>query len=214
MDSCRSCVQSSVATLPTICPNTKDAFGYFEDCLLYYTNYSAFHVLTDQPQYTLRFDGNVTNMPNFNSTLTKLMYHLKNQASLGDSETKFATGKLNINSNQSLYGLVQCSPDLSMVNCSTCVQRLINNTFSRYFIYVNKKGSLFMAEGGRVVAPSCNIRYELYHFYDNVTYVAQPPTQPPQLPQSSASHTHQGKDFYMNFIFKIMFPPFHITCNI
>ncbi|XP_057537429.1 cysteine-rich receptor-like protein kinase 44 isoform X2 [Amaranthus tricolor] len=191
VDSCRSCVQSSVATLPTICPNTKDAFGYFEDCLLYYTNYSAFHVLTDQPQYTLRFDGNVTNMPNFNSTLTKLMYHLKNQASLGDSETKFATGKLNINSNQSLYGLVQCSPDLSMVNCSTCVQRLINNTFSRYFIYVNKKGSLFMAEGGRVVAPSCNIRYELYHFYDNVTYVAQPPTQPPQLPQSSASHTHQ-----------------------
>ncbi|CAO2842642.1 unnamed protein product [Amaranthus hypochondriacus] len=191
VDSCRSCIRSSAATLPAVCPNTKDAFGYSEDCLLYYTNYSAFHVLTDQPYYALRFDGNVTDMPNFNSTLTKLMFHLKNQASLGDSETKFATGKLSISSNQSLYGLVQCSPDLSMINCRTCVQSLIDNTFSKTFITVSKKGSLFMAKGGRVIAPSCNIRYELYPFYGNVTYVAQPPTQPPQLPPSSASHTHQ-----------------------
>ncbi|CAO2823735.1 unnamed protein product [Amaranthus hypochondriacus] len=180
IDACRLCVWNSAATLPTICRNNKQAFGFSEYCLLYYTNTSAFHTLTDAPYYDLIFNGNVTNMPKFNNSLISLITNLKNKASLGNSETKFATGKVNVTSNSSLYGLVQCSPDLSRTDCVECVESLVDSVYSSDFVTLTN-GSLFMAKGARVVAPSCNIRYELYSFYGNVTYGAQPPAQTPSL---------------------------------
>ncbi|CAO2823718.1 unnamed protein product [Amaranthus hypochondriacus] len=192
IDTCRSCVRNSAATLPTVCHNNKQAFGFSEYCLLYYTNTSAFHTLTDAPYYDLIFNGNVTNMPKFNNSLISLITNLKNKASLGNSETKFATGKVHVTSNSSLYGLVQCSPDLSRTDCVECVESLVDYVYSSDFVTLTN-GSLFMAKGARVVAPSCNIRYELYSFYGNVTYGAQPPAQTPSLSsnknmESSKSH--------------------------
>ncbi|KAL2931891.1 Cysteine-rich receptor-like protein kinase 8 [Bienertia sinuspersici] len=188
LSDCRTCVSSMVSTLPTTCQNNRQAFGYSDYCQLYFTNTSAFHVLTDEPNYALRFNGNVTDAPNFNTSLTTLMTTLLKNASLGGSEVKFATGKIKLTSNQSIYGLVQCSPDLSRTNCVTCVQYLIDTVFPNYFVTLTKP-SLFMAKGGRVVSPSCNLRYELYPFYNNITLAAQPPTQPPQLPPSSTANS-------------------------
>ncbi|KAL2931122.1 Cysteine-rich receptor-like protein kinase 25 [Bienertia sinuspersici] len=46
-----------------------------------------------------------------------------------------------------------------------------------------------MAIGGRVASPSCNLRYELYPFYNNVTYVAQPPSLSPTSSDSDKNAT-------------------------
>lgn len=171
---CRSCVRSSAASLPVVCHNTKQAFAFSENCVIYYTDTSAFHVLADSPYYAIRFNRNLTFYPKFNSSLNTLMTTLINQASLGNAELKFATGSTKLTSKKTLYGLVQCSPDLSRLDCVRCVKSLISNVFTEYFVTVTK-GSLFIAEGGRVVSPSCNVRYEIYPFYKNVTYIAQPP---------------------------------------
>lgn len=174
INDCRSCVHYSVTTLPVACNNTKQAFAFTDNCVTYYTDSKAFHVLTDEPNFALRFDGNTTTVPKlkFNSSLTTLMSSLKHKASLGNSEIKFATGKIDLTHNQPLYGLVQCSPDLSKDDCVDCVEYLISSVFYKYFIIAKP---LFIAKGGRVVSPSCNVRYELYPFFKNVTYNAQPP---------------------------------------
>ncbi|KMT01837.1 hypothetical protein BVRB_9g210280 [Beta vulgaris subsp. vulgaris] len=190
VDACQLCASFSAATIQTVCLNTKQAFGYSENCTIYYTDTSAFHVLADRPFWALRYEENATDIPNFNSSLTKLMTALQNNASLGNSELKFATGKLNFssNSNQTLYGLVQCSPDLSRLDCVKCVQNITLSVFPAYFVTFTD-ASLFMAKGGRVVSPSCFLRYELYPFYGNVTYVAEPSGQPPASPASNRNIT-------------------------
>ncbi|XP_021719607.1 putative receptor-like protein kinase At4g00960 [Chenopodium quinoa] len=173
VDDCRDCVRSSATTLLSVCPNSMKALGYSENCVIYYTNISLFHVLTDRPFWAVRFDGNVTdNIHKLNSSLTTLMTSLQNKASLGNSILKFATGNTKITAKQSLYGLVQCSPDLTRLDCVKCVQNITLSVFTKYFITTSP---FFMATGGRVISPSCNLRYELYPFYKNVTYVATPP---------------------------------------
>ncbi|XP_021726236.1 putative receptor-like protein kinase At4g00960 [Chenopodium quinoa] len=173
VDDCRDCVSSSASSLLSVCPNSMKAFGYSDNCVIYYTNISLFHVLTDRPFWALRFDGRITaDIPKFNSSLTTLMTSLQNKASLGNSVLKFATGNTKVTANQSLYGLVQCSPDLNRLDCVKCVQNLTLSVFTQYFITTSP---LYMAKGGRVVSASCNLRYELYPFYKNVTYIATPP---------------------------------------
>ena len=68
---------------------------------------------------------------------------------------KFATKEANFTKYQTLYSLVQCTPDLSSFHCKKCLRKAITNLPT----CCNGK------QGGRVLYPSCNIRYEIYPFY-------------------------------------------------
>ena len=76
--------------------------------------------------------------------------------------------------NQTLYSLVQCTPDLSGTDCNNCLQDAIKILPS----------CCSGKQGGRIVFPSCNLRYELYQFYETVATV--PPPSPGTL-----EHQHQ-----------------------
>lgn len=54
-----------------------------------------------------------------------------------------------------LYGMVQCTLDLSMALCRNCLDEIIV-----YLVRVCSAGK----QGGRLIAPSCIMRYELYPF--------------------------------------------------
>ncbi|WRX26761.1 Protein kinase domain - like 10 [Theobroma cacao] len=70
------------------------------------------------------------------------------------SGKKFATEEANITSFSTIYTLAQCTPDLSAFNCYTCLQTAIS------YLPICCHGR----RGGRVIFPSCNVRYELYPF--------------------------------------------------
>ncbi|KAL7213359.1 hypothetical protein ACSBR2_015973 [Camellia fascicularis] len=70
-----------------------------------------------------------------------------------------------------MYGLAQCTPDLTVSECNKCLRDGISNFPSCC------DGNL----GARVLFPSCNVRYEFYPFY-NVSASAQPPSPPPPPP--------------------------------
>ncbi|GKV19269.1 hypothetical protein SLEP1_g29554 [Rubroshorea leprosula] len=80
-------------------------------------------------------------------------------ASSGDSHRKFATGTVAASDSLPIYALVQCTPDLSQQQCTSCL--------SIGKIKVCCEGGL----GGRAVGPNCNLRFETYSFYD-------PPAEP------------------------------------
>jgi hypothetical protein len=71
---------------------------------------------------------------------------------------------------ETIYGLVQCTPDLSLQDCNRCLDAAISEIPS---CCINKIGD-------RVVKPSCIIRYESYLFYDPPSVVDQDEPSPPQ----------------------------------
>ncbi|XP_077217956.1 cysteine-rich receptor-like protein kinase 10 [Tasmannia lanceolata] len=73
---------------------------------------------------------------------------------LSSSPRNFATGQSS-SSLQRIYGLVQCTPDLSGNECSRCLESAI------YEI----PRSFDEKQGGRVIGPSCNFRYEMCPFF-------------------------------------------------
>jgi len=56
-----------------------------------------------------------------------------------------------------LYAMVQCTQDLSLKNCTVCLDWIMTKLPE----CCNGK------QGGRVLSPSCNFRYELYPFVEN-----------------------------------------------
>jgi hypothetical protein len=124
-----------------------------------------------------------TQVDQFNQVLGNLMKKLKEEtASSNDSRVKYARdneadGNLIF---ETIYGLVQCTPDLSLQDCNRCLDTAISEIPSccNYKI------------GGRVFKPSCNIRFESYLFYDPPLVVDTDETSPPQgIYLSLTNHT-------------------------
>ncbi|XVF25967.1 hypothetical protein REPUB_Repub13aG0259600 [Reevesia pubescens] len=103
---------------------------------------------------------------------------LRNNTSSGTSLRKFTTGSAEVTAFQTVYALVQCTPDLSEIECNSCLSEAIE------FIPVccDRK------QGGRVIGPSCNFRFEIERFFNLTTADTPSPSAPPLSPPPS-NHT-------------------------
>ena len=169
-DVCRSCLNDSRVLLTKLCPNQKEAIGGYDHCMLRYSNRSIFGVMEGSPKYYMWNVNNVTQVDEFNQVLGNLMRKLKEKAASSDSRRKFATDNAtDVNLNfQTIYGLVQCTPDLSEQDCNNCLDGAISDIPR---CCDNKIG-------GRVLKPSCNIRYETSSFYDPTPAIDPGETSP------------------------------------
>ena len=86
-------------------------------------------------------------------------------SNIGYGAKKFGTKEANFTAFQTLYALAQGTADLSGSDCSSCLQIAISNL----------QGCCGGQQGGRVLSPSCNVRFELYRFYQLVAPVPPPP---------------------------------------
>ncbi|KAI4298618.1 hypothetical protein L6164_032154 [Bauhinia variegata] len=156
-DACRRCLNDARALLPNICPDNKEAIAFYENCMLRYSNRSIMGVVEDTPWYP-RWNGvNVTNVDQYNQVLlNKLLPELRSDAASGDSRRKFAAGNATVTMSQTIFGLVQCTPDLSRQLCIDC----LDEAFSEISKCCNSVGNVTI---GR---PSCNVRYGTQRFYD------------------------------------------------
>ncbi|XP_013595249.1 PREDICTED: cysteine-rich receptor-like protein kinase 15 [Brassica oleracea var. oleracea] len=176
---CRRCVAFSVnETLTRWCPNESEVVLYYGECMLRYSNRNIISTVIYDGGY-IRLNGNVSS--NQEDRFEDLVSTTMNQAAdkAANSSRKFYTIKANWTALESLYGLVQCTPDLSRYDCLRCLHQSIDG------MPLNKIG-------GTLIWPSCNARYELYLFF-NETGTGKPPEQqaPPLqqrlLPPPSAS---------------------------
>ncbi|KAH7857869.1 hypothetical protein Vadar_017323 [Vaccinium darrowii] len=154
LDTCRGCINNATSKITQDCPNSKEASGWYDLCILRYSNESI--------------DGKVKNSPphcagnTFNEALRTLLNRLSSQASSGTLR-KFATGNETGPGNQTIYGAMQCTPDLSEQDCSFCLQTIMTDIPS----------CIADSEGWRVDVPSCNLRF------DNVPFFSQIPADSP-----------------------------------
>ncbi|OMO56788.1 hypothetical protein COLO4_35557 [Corchorus olitorius] len=177
---CLECINTSTTELRNRCPNQREAIIWYDNCMLRYTNRSIFGVAETNPAFFMWNANNVTNVDVFNQALSDLLDRLISNASSGNSLGKFATGNYSYSAFQKLYALVQCTPDLTALSCSSCLSQavtLIPQCCDR-------------KQGGRVVHPSCYLRFESYDFYNPTaadTPLLSPPPPAPPTPEPALS---------------------------
>ncbi|RZB89080.1 Cysteine-rich receptor-like protein kinase 26 isoform B [Glycine soja] len=170
-DACRSCLNDSRVLLTQRCPNQKEAIGWYDDCMLRYSNRSIFETMEPNPTYFLWTQSNATDMDQFNEALRGLVDGLRSKAASGDSLKKYAAGSAAGPSFQTIFALLQCTPDLSEQQCNNCLVRAITDISS----------CCAGRTSGRIGKPSCNLRFDTSPFYDSAAD-ASPPLSPPQAP--------------------------------
>ncbi|MBA0587444.1 hypothetical protein Gorai_000574, partial [Gossypium raimondii] len=139
-----------------------------------YTNRTILGVAETLPSlYTWNLNNATSTKDAFKQAVSSLMDNLANIASTGTSLGKFATGSA-LSPFQAIYALVQCTPDLTMNECSYCLSQAIGEIPQ----FLDTK------RGGRIYMPSCYFRFEIERFYDLTaadtgTTIPSPPSPPP-----------------------------------
>ncbi|KAI3819948.1 hypothetical protein L1987_13801 [Smallanthus sonchifolius] len=155
-DVCRSCLNDSIVKLLQLCPNQKHAIGYYDYCMLKYSNEQILGTTKIKFYVYLANRQNSTDIDRFNGALGPLLKKLRRDAASGGPLRKFASGNTRGPGFSTIYGLVQCTPDLSEEQCSDCLEDIVN----RITLYFNG------AVGGRILLPMCTFRYEIYRFFN------------------------------------------------
>ncbi|KAJ9566194.1 hypothetical protein OSB04_002160 [Centaurea solstitialis] len=177
-DDCRRCINGSITRLRGICPNQKGAIGWYDLCMLRYSNVT---ILGNPGSMDTRFQANPRNTSNvdqFNEGLYPLLDQLIVEASSGGSLRKYASNYTRGRGGTRIFAFMQCTPDLSQLQCYNCLDRTIQ------LVPVCCDGR----RGLRVLYPSCLLRYEDYSFFNDMV-VLTPPSSPQSplplpLPQS------------------------------
>ncbi|KAK9936144.1 hypothetical protein M0R45_013004 [Rubus argutus] len=179
---CEACVPSAIAEAVKQCPIEKEVVIWFDDCMVRYSNRSFFSVMAESPRVFMWNTQNVTTEPNrFNQVLAESMNKMATEAANGGD--KFATKEANFTGLISLYSLGQCTQDLSSFDCNTCLRGAI----------AQLPGCCGGKLGGRVLYPSCTVRFEVYPFYhQNLTSATAP--APAALPLPPPTSVSKGKN--------------------
>ncbi|KAG2711779.1 hypothetical protein I3760_04G093100 [Carya illinoinensis] len=173
-DKCRSCINSTSQSLLQSCPNQKEAISLGGDCTVRYSNRSIFGIMEENPMLAFYNVQNASNVEAFNNVLRPLLDRLRNSTARGSSTRKFALKSEPAPDFQTIYSLMQCTPDLSSLDCNNCLLRLSGYTSS--CCNGQKVGGVF-------VTPSCYLRYDLYSFYDPAAESPPPSPLPPPIAQ-------------------------------
>ncbi|KAL9670180.1 hypothetical protein QQ045_007731 [Rhodiola kirilowii] len=161
---CQRCVKFSTVDLPQRCPFRKEAIIWYDNCMFRYANRSIYQSLED-PGIYMWSRKNVSDVGRFNQALKNLLPILQQQASSGDSNKKFAVGDTNYTKSTKMYALMQCTPDLTVVQCGNCL--------AQAFSYIDPYPE---REGARVLGASCIFRFDTNPFYQNMLQPVNPST--------------------------------------
>ncbi|XP_062161072.1 cysteine-rich receptor-like protein kinase 25 [Alnus glutinosa] len=118
-EACRDCV--SVATKEVVgrCPEGKMAVAWYDVCMLRYSNRYIFSTMVPDPTAYSWSTENVLGANRFDELVMATMNDLATGISnVGSGAKKFGTKEAKFTMSQTLYTLVQCTPDLSGYDCN------------------------------------------------------------------------------------------------
>ncbi|KAJ4840529.1 hypothetical protein Tsubulata_027341 [Turnera subulata] len=178
---CQNCVTYAAKDIVQRCPNQKSGYVWYDECLLRYSSRNFFSVLDPDPPVFLWNDRNLTVDPRFNEMLANTIIAAATEASKGTAAKKFSIQVANYTWYNTLYILVQCTPDLSGSDCYRCALALV----------AQLPACCVVKGGGRSLLPSCTTRFEMFQFYNATAIVAQPP--PPAASAAPSPPSSPGK---------------------
>ncbi|XP_068324845.1 cysteine-rich receptor-like protein kinase 10 [Pyrus communis] len=152
-DVCKTCVATATTEAPQRCPIQEEAVIWYDECMLRYSYESFFSTSAENPGVFLMNTQNVMEQTRFNQVLAASMNEVATEAA--NDAYKFAAKQTKFSDQITLYSLGQCTQDLSAAVCNRCLAVAIAQLPS----------CCSGKQGGRVLFPSCNVRYEIYTFY-------------------------------------------------
>ncbi|CAL5408458.1 unnamed protein product [Camellia sinensis] len=160
-DYCKNCIESASQDIQTLCGKRNEAVVWEENCQLRYANESFFGHLDVTGNIWKDNKQNVSGdeFGQFSSVVNDTLHNLSRLAAFNPSYGMYATGAVTFTDTKTIYALVQCTTDLSLDDCNTCLEIAIANTSS----------CCSESRGARLLSPSCYLRYEFYAFYEGAT---------------------------------------------
>lgn len=149
---CKKCINAAGQEILKECPFKEEAIIWYDQCMIRYSNRSFISIAEKQPAVCLPNPENVIEPDQFTEILDNMFANLVSVATSIPSNRMYATNETGVGNSTNLYGMVQCQPDLSRVLCSSCLNDIVSTVRA---CSAGKKG-------GRVLAPSCNVHYELH----------------------------------------------------
>ncbi|GAB2303555.1 hypothetical protein Dimus_037542 [Dionaea muscipula] len=119
--------RQGMRSINKLCQNSRGGVIWYDSCLFKYSDQEFFGQIDNQNKFFMWNLNNVTTDP---------------------------TAPFDGSSTAAIYGLAQCTRDLSYGDCKKCLDEAISELPS----CCNGR------QGGRVVGGSCNVRYEIYPF--------------------------------------------------
>ncbi|CAN6921610.1 unnamed protein product [Brassica oleracea] len=177
LDDCFACVKSACDDLIQNCPNQTNAFSWPGEpnlCYVRYSNtsFSGSAVLDPRALLTNSADIN-SNLTEFTTIWEGLVVRMIDAASTAKSTPSSSSNHYKadvapLTPLDTIYALMQCTPDLSSGDCENCLRKSVRE----YQTCCGQK------QGGVVMRPSCFFRWHLYTYskaFDNITVASPPP---------------------------------------
>nr|CAB3458185.1 unnamed protein product [Digitaria exilis] len=165
---CSSCLADAFSRLLRLCLDDRDATFYADLCTARYSggdflsnpgdNSPVIDALDVNASTYYGWDAtNATSRTLFLSLVGTLLGEMSMYAAYNSSAARlFASAAMYVNPQlPTVYGFVQCTPDLTRAQCWECLQ-VIQDLNRRWY-----DGR----EGGRILGVRCSFRYEAYHFF-------------------------------------------------
>ncbi|KAJ1698445.1 hypothetical protein LUZ63_006957 [Rhynchospora breviuscula] len=174
---CQTCLNTSITEIVSECPHSKQACIWFDNCTLRYSYKNFFSKADSSEKFGYYDPSNAAWQPLlFNDSLSSLIGTLSRKAAY-DNPRLYAAGQVEYTTGK-IYGLVQCTRDLTSNECYRCLQDCAEEILSP-----ERKGSVQWF----IVTYSCNVHYELYLFYDeSITGNSMPPALAPSATTSKS----------------------------
>ncbi|KAF7140488.1 hypothetical protein RHSIM_Rhsim06G0155200 [Rhododendron simsii] len=150
---CRACVDEATTKIQNLCQFKNEAAIWYDVCQVKYSNVNFLGVVSTRQWELLWNTANASNPDYFNGKVIELFSQLKGEALY--SPKLYAAGTLEIGYSTTIYGLVQCTRDLSGDNCAKCIDVAVKIIEQDAY---GKVGANFLGE-------SCDVHYEIYPWF-------------------------------------------------
>jgi Salt stress response/antifungal len=151
---CTICLTTASQDLRQLCPYDRGAIVWYKVCLLRYSNINFFSEL-DTDGYIESNQQNWSDPYQFEQSVLKMMSLISRDAV--QSGKMFSTGMVNLTVSDKIYGLVQCTRDITGDQCLECLN------ISMQYLEDNYYGNLL----GIFLAYSCILWYETDKFFNS-----------------------------------------------
>lgn len=178
LDLCRSCVHNITVAVLETCPTNRQVISWSFLCTLRYSDTPMYGIINYDNMYWEWDSRNVSGDTHlFMSDLVNLLNKLIPRAATGGSLLKVAFDNRTTTNFQTIYALVQCTPDLSEQDCTSCLI-----TAAQYLsTCCDAKGNV------RVYVASCDLRYGTGPFYNTTRLLEIESTTTPAVPVAQPS---------------------------
>eukprot|EP00253_Pinus_taeda_P017183 PITA_17183 len=186
IEQCHNCSQQAKAALVQDCANAVGSRVWSKFCFLRYNgNYNFTGQLdtngeNEENQHFFYNIDTVTSPDDFIAAGRQLLSSLASGITSGSSKNRFASNTTLDTLFRRIYGLAQCSGDISLDDCKTCLSTAIVKLFQ----------DNDSASGARGLTGNCIVQYDLKSFFSDLP----PPQGPPKSAHAISEDSRVGED--------------------